>query len=96
MSRDSALGGGGSREGHRHHRASQSGSHRVLREIRLGRAELVPLVTVQNLARALNQLNDIGFMTVGLDSEELRISAQSCCGSRWRWCSAPKARACGN
>jgi 23S rRNA (guanosine2251-2'-O)-methyltransferase len=30
---------------------------------------MVPLVTVQNLARALNELNDGGFMTVGLDSE---------------------------
>jgi 23S rRNA (guanosine2251-2'-O)-methyltransferase len=29
----------------------------------------VPLVTVQNLARALNELNEAGFMTVGLDSE---------------------------
>jgi 23S rRNA (guanosine2251-2'-O)-methyltransferase len=29
----------------------------------------VPLVTVQNLARALTQLNERGFMTVGLDSE---------------------------
>ena len=27
------------------------------------------MVTVQNLARALNELNDRGFMTVGLDSE---------------------------
>src|SRR6478672_9876573 len=34
-----------------------------------GALEMVPLVTVQNLARALNELNDLGFMTVGLDSE---------------------------
>jgi 23S rRNA (guanosine2251-2'-O)-methyltransferase len=34
-----------------------------------GVLELVPLVTVQNLARALTELNDRGFMTVGLDSE---------------------------
>ena len=34
-----------------------------------GALELVPLVTVQNLARALNELNESGFMTVGLDSE---------------------------
>jgi len=31
--------------------------------------ELVPFVTVQNLARALNELKDRGFQTVGLDSE---------------------------
>jgi 23S rRNA (guanosine2251-2'-O)-methyltransferase len=29
----------------------------------------VPLVNVQNLARALTALNERGFMTVGLDSE---------------------------
>ena len=34
-----------------------------------GALELVPLVTVQNLARALTELNDVGFLTVGLDSE---------------------------
>src|ERR1700750_421545 len=33
-----------------------------------GALELVPIVTVQNLARALTRLNERGFMTVGLDS----------------------------
>jgi 23S rRNA (guanosine2251-2'-O)-methyltransferase len=41
----------------------------VLAKSASGALELVPLVTVPNLARALNQLNDQGFMTVGLDSE---------------------------
>src|SRR6202521_4141550 len=41
----------------------------VLAKSASGALELVPLVTVQNLARALNGLNDQGFMTVGLDSE---------------------------
>ena len=41
----------------------------VLAKSASGALELVPLVTVQNLARALNQLNDQGFMTVGLDSQ---------------------------
>ena len=34
-----------------------------------GALELVPLVTVQNLARALTELNDRDFLTVGLDSQ---------------------------
>src|SRR5215475_9625907 len=34
-----------------------------------GALELVPLVMVQNLARALTALNERGFLTVGLDSE---------------------------
>jgi 23S rRNA (guanosine2251-2'-O)-methyltransferase len=41
----------------------------VLAKSASGALELVPLITVPNLARALNELNDQGFMTVGLDSE---------------------------
>src|SRR6201990_249460 len=41
----------------------------VLAKSASGALELVPLVTVQNLARALNEMNDHGFLTVGLDSQ---------------------------
>jgi 23S rRNA (guanosine2251-2'-O)-methyltransferase len=41
----------------------------VLAKAASGALELVPLVTVQNLARALTGLNDQGFLTVGLDSQ---------------------------
>jgi 23S rRNA (guanosine2251-2'-O)-methyltransferase len=41
----------------------------VLAKSASGALELVPLVTVPNLARALAALNEVGFMTVGLDSQ---------------------------
>src|SRR6202795_2852774 len=41
----------------------------VLAKSASGALELVPLVTVQNLARTLTEMNERGFMTVGLDSE---------------------------
>ena len=40
----------------------------VLAKSASGALELVPLVMVQNLARALTEINERGFMTVGLDS----------------------------
>jgi len=41
----------------------------VLAKSASGALELVPLVTVQNLARTLTEMNDRGFLTVGLDSQ---------------------------
>ncbi len=40
----------------------------VLAKSASGALELVPLVSVQNLARALTEMNERGFLTVGLDS----------------------------
>ena len=48
----------------------------VLAKSASGAVDLVPIVTVANLARALTELKERGFLTVGLDSEgETALSA---------------------
>jgi 23S rRNA (guanosine2251-2'-O)-methyltransferase len=59
----------------------------VLAKSASGALEVVPLMLVQNLARALTGLNNRGFMTVGLDSDG---------GNHWLWYSVPKAKVCGS
>ncbi len=68
----------------------------VLAKAASGALELVPMVTVQNLARALTELNERGFQTVGLDSEGSEDLSDVQLRRRWRWCWAPRARACGS
>ena len=60
-----------------------------------GGLEHVAIVSVVNLARALEQLGDMGYLRLGLDSEaEAELRRRCLCGVPSRWCSAARARGC--
>ena len=54
----------------------------VLAKAASGALDRLPLVTVPNLARALDQLGDMGFVRIGLDSEGEAVLATALYGSR--------------
>ena len=76
--------------------ARHSGGDRRAGEIGLGALEYVPMVTVQNLARALAELKGAATSPSGSTAAATPASPRRRCGRRSRWCSAPRARACGN
>ena len=60
-----------------------------------GALEYVPMVTVENLARALAELKGAATSPSG-STAATPASPRRRCGRRSRWCSAPRARACGD
>ena len=60
-----------------------------------GGLEHVPISTVPNLARALDELGDRATGASASIRRRRRCSPRSRRRGRWRWCWAPRTRACG-
>ena len=95
--RHPALGGGVCGQGHRHHGAAQPGGDRRAGEIGFRRAR-DGAAGHRAKSRPRAERAERPWLHDGRPRQrgQRRISARSPCGNRWRWCSAPKARACGN
>ena len=59
-----------------------------------GALDLVPLVRVVNLARALDRLKEEGFWSCGLDESARRALGGSISARARCWCSVPRAAGC--
>ncbi len=84
-------------EGHRHHSAAQSGSHRRAGEVRVWRTRACAhRQRTKSCARAdrheRRRLHDCRSRQRRHGKSERGAIA----GSHWRWCSARKAKVCGN
>ncbi len=81
--------------GTRHHSAPETGA---LAKTASGALERQPYLRVRNLADAIRELQNMGYLVLGLDGEaehddRSRASRASATGP-WRWCWGPKGRGC--
>ena len=95
--RHPALGGGLRGQGHRHHGAAQPRSHRGAGEIRLRRAGAGADGDRDKSGARAERTERPGFHDRRARQRGQRGSRRDDpAGSRWRWCWAPRARACGD
>ena len=67
----------------------------TVRKVASGAAETMPLIQVVNLARTLRWLKERDVWIVGADDQAPKSVYEAPADRRrWRWCSAPKGRAC--
>ena len=81
--------------GTRHHSAPETGA---LAKTASGALERQPYLRVRNLADAIVELQNMGFLVLGLDGEADRPSRRHWAANwtgRLRWCWGPKGRVCG-
>ena len=71
------------------------GLNATVAKVASGAAETVPYLMVTNLARTLNELKERDITESAPPRTPSRRSMTSTCAARWRWCWAPRARACG-
>ena len=73
------------------------GLNATVAKVASGAAETVPYFMVTNLARTLNELKERDIRVVGTsdDAPSHAVRGRSA-EARWRWCWAPKARACAS
>ena len=73
------------------------GLNATVAKVASGAAETVPYLMVTNLARTLNELKERDIRVIGTsDDAEQHALRRRPVAARWRWCSAPKARACAS
>ena len=70
------------------------GDSAVLAKAASGALEHIHQIEVQNLAKAIDQLHQIGFTTIGLDSEAAETIEDGFNPEGWPSCLAQKARDC--
>jgi 23S rRNA (guanosine2251-2'-O)-methyltransferase len=72
------------------------GLNATVAKVASGAAETVPYFMVTNLARTLNELKERDIRVVGTAEDAPRSIYELDLAARWRWCSAPRARACAS
>ena len=73
-----------------------AGINATVAKVASGAAETVPYFMVTNLARTMGELKERSIWCIGAATMRPRRCTRPTSRARWRWCWAPKARACAS